>query len=136
MRRRTFLAAALVAAVVACTQVNQELAPSPVTVNLTTSGETAPIDPPVGPLGTITLTPPQFTVAVGSNVNVTVTVKDAAGQEKTPENITVSVLDPTIVSLGEIDGRIILFGGVAVGTTNIIVTASGLQAGTTGTVIP
>ncbi len=136
MRRRTLLAAALVAAVVACTQVNQEVAPSPVTVGTLSSSPTTTPETGPGPLGTITLDPPQFTVGVGKNVNVQVTVKNSAGQEVTSENISANIIDQSVVEFVDVTDRTIQFGGLATGTTSIIISASGLQTATTGTVIP
>lgn len=80
-----------------------------------------------GESGTITLDPPSGTVAVGKTLNVMVVVRDANGTEVPSENISVNILDKTVVSLTEIDGRILAFSGVSPGVTSVIVTASGLQ---------
>ena len=56
--------------------------------------------------GTITLEPPNIEVQVGTNVHVMVIVRDGNGLEAPSENISVSIIDKTLVRLVEIDNRI------------------------------
>ena len=55
-------------------------------------------------------------------------VRDDNGVEVPSENISVSIIDKTLVRLVEIDNRILTFGGLAEGQTSVIISASGLQA--------
>lgn len=96
-----------------------------------TTGRRVPVAP-----GTIELDPLNFTVSVGKNVNVTVTVRDTEGEEVDTENLTVDIVDESIVSLVEKTDRTLAFEGKVVGATPIIIGANGLQTATTGTVIP
>ena len=139
MRRETIGAlVALVFLVVGCTEVTQTIEPSPVDVNITTP--TTPPEPSSpdnpGPSGTITLDPPRGSVAVGKNLNVMVIVRDPNGVEVPSENLSVNIADKTVLRLNEIDGRVLQFEGVAVGTTSVIVSASGLQTSIVIEVVP
>ena len=119
---------------VACNEIFQTVSPSPVEVTITipTGEELDPTPPETS--GTITLEPAAVEVEVGKNVNVKVTIKNAAGQEVPSSNISVNISDRTILELVEIDERIIQFGGVAAGSTSVIISAGGLQASLVATV--
>ncbi len=124
---------------ISCTEVTQTIEPSPVEVTVTQPG--APEEPDQTPTtpgvsGTITLEPATFEVTVSKNVNVKVIVKDSNGKEIPSENISVSILDPTVLELVEIDNRILTFGGVSPGVTSVIITATGLQTSLVATVTP
>ena len=122
------------AALYGCTETT--INPSPVVVTITTGPPmTVTADPPVAAVGTIELDPLNFTVSVGKNVNVTVTVKDTDGNEVDTENLTVEIVDDAIVSLVEKTNRTLAFEGNEPGSTPIIISANGLQTATTGTVI-
>ena len=120
----------------ACTEVSQVVSPSPVDVSVSspasTTGETTPTP---ASNGTITLEPSSIEVQVGKNVAVMVIVRDANGVEVPSENISVSIIDKTLVRLVEIDNRVITFGGLAEGQTSILISASGLQASLDVTVV-
>ncbi len=115
---------------------------NPSDVNLTVEGNTTPSEPTEpstggGTNGTITLEPAgNIQIEVSKNVNVKVIVKDSTGQEVPSENITVNIVDKTIVGLNQIDGRIITFAGLSAGVTSVIITASGLQTSIVITVVP
>lgn len=123
---------------VGCTEVTQTIEPSPVSIDVNAPGTTSVGDPPptttVG--GTIELEPPNGEVAVGKNLNVMVIVRDTNGQEVPSENITIAIANLTIVRLVEIDGRTIALEGLAVGSTSVIVSASGLQTSMVVAVVP
>ena len=89
---------------------------------------------PVG--GSIELVPNGGQVAVGKNLNVTVIVRDANGGEVSPENLTIAIADTSVVRLVQIDARTLLLEGLKVGSTEVIVSASGLQASMIVQVIP
>ncbi len=120
----------------ACTEVTQTIQPSGVDVSVSgpasTTGETTPTP---ASNGTITLEPSSIEVQVGKNVAVMVIVRDANGVEVPSENISVSI-DKTLVRLVEIDNRVITFGGLAVGKTSILISASALQASLDVMVVP
>ena len=120
----------------ACTEVTQTIQPSGVDVSV--SGPASATEETSTPAsgGTITLEPSSIEVQVGKNVNVMVIVRDDNGVEVPSENISVSIVDKTLVRLVEIDNRIITFGGLAEGQTSVIISASGLQASLGVTVIP
>ncbi len=137
---KSFVIALLVALVAvgafACTEVTQTIQPSPVDVSVSSPASTAGETPTPASNGTITLEPPSIEVQAGRNVAVMVIVRDANGVEVPSENISVSIIDKTLVRLVEIDNRIITFGGLAAGQTSIIIGASGLQASLDVTVVP
>ena len=120
----------------ACTEVTQTIQPSGVDVSVSgpasTTGETTPTP---ASNGTITLEPSSIEVQVEKNVAVMVIVRDANGVEVPSENISVSIIDKTLVRLVEIDNRIITFGGLSVGQTSILISASELQASLDVTVV-
>ena len=120
-------------------EITQHTSPSPVEISIVSppAGDVdASTTPPAGAAGTIALEPNSITVAVSKNVNVKVVVKDEGGVEIPSENISVNIVDKTILRLQEIDGRMIAFEGVAAGVTSVIVTASGLQTSLAATVVP
>ena len=119
----------------ACTEVSQVVSPSPVDVSVSSPASTADETPTPASNGTITLEPSSIEVQVEKNVAVMVIVRDANGVEVPSENISVSIVDKTLVRLVEIDNRIITFGGLAVGQTAVIISASGLQASLDVTVV-
>ncbi len=120
-------------------EITQTTTPGAVDVNIQ-QPTAAPTDTSTGPgtadTGTINLEPRAISVEVGKNVNVKVVIKDGNGQEVPSENISVNIIDKTILSLVEIDGRIIAFEGVSAGVTSVIISASGLQTSLVATVIP
>ena len=140
-RLETILALVLLAATVAfagceISQVSPTAPPIDIRITAPMPGEEPEPDMPAGPTGTIILEPSSLSVSVGSNVNVKVIVRDENGQEKPSQNISVNVIDKTILTLVEIDGRILAFGGLAAGTTSVIVSASGLQTSLVASVTP
>ncbi len=120
----------------ACTEVTQTIQPSPVDVSVSGPASTTEETPTPASNGTISLEPSSIEVQVGKNVAVMVIVRDTNGVEVPSENISVSIIDKTLVRLVEIDNRIITFGGLAAGQTSIIISASGLQASLDVTVVP
>ncbi len=120
----------------ACTEVTQTIQPSGVDVSVSGPASTTGETPTPASNGTITLEPSSIEVQVGKNVAVMVIVRDVNGVEVPSENISVSIIDKTLVRLFEIDNRIITFGGLAEGQTSVIISASGLQASLDVTVVP
>lgn len=118
-------------------EVVQTSTPSPVEITITQPPPT-PTDtsetPPPGATGTITLEPANVQVKVGGNVNVKVIVRDDNGVEVPSQNVSVNIIDKTVLSLVEIDNRIIAFQGVSTGVTSVIISASGLQTSLVATV--
>lgn len=139
-RTETILAFVLLAAAVgfAACEISQSTAPSPVEVTITqpAPGTEPEPEPPGAHTGTISLEPAAVTVQIGAAANVKVIVKDANGQEIPSANISVNVVDKTVIVLEGIDGRILAFRGVAAGTTSAIISASGLQTSLAATVTP
>ncbi len=135
---RIVLSVALAAAgAFACTEVTQTIQPSPVDVSVSGPASTTGETPTPASGGTITLEPSSIEVQVGKNVAVMVIVRNANGVEVPSENISVSIVDKTLVRLVEIDNRIIItFGGLAEGQTSVLISASGLQASLDATVVP
>ena len=136
---RIVLSVALAATgTLACTEVTQTIQPSPVDVSVgNPDSGSEPEEPKPSPSGgTITLEPPNIEVKVGKNVHVMIIVRDGNGIEVPSENISVSIIDKTLVRLVEIDNRVITFGGLAEGQTSVIISASGLQASLDVTVVP
>ncbi len=120
----------------ACTEVTQTIQPSPVDVSVSGPASTTGETTTPASNGTITLEPSSIEVQVGKNVAVMVIVRDANGVEVPSENISVSIIDKTLVRLVEIDNRIITFGGIAAGQTSILISASGFQASLDANVVP
>ena len=119
----------------ACTEVSQVVSPSPVDVSVSGPASTTRETPTPASNGTISLEPSSIEVQVGKNVAVMVIVRDDNGVEVPSENISVSIIDKTLVRLVEIDNRILTFGGLAEGQTSVIISASGLQASLDVTVV-
>ena len=136
---RIVLSVALAATgTLACTEVTQTIQPSPVDVSVgNPDSGSEPEEPKPSPSGgTITLEPSSLEVQVGKNVHVMVIVRDGNGVEAPSENISVSIIDKTLVRLVEIDNRVITFGGLAAGETSVLISASGLQASLDARVVP
>lgn len=119
---------------VGCTDVTQIVNPSDVVVGPQPTEPTPPTTPGPGIAGTVTLEPPSIELDVGQTVFVTVTVRDSGGQDVPSENISVNILNTSVLRLTEIDGRIIALEGLTAGVTSVIVTASGLQTSLVATV--
>lgn len=135
---RLLIAALSVSAflILACTEVTQTTGPTTVE-----SGEAAPesrpaetISPASPASGTLSLEPDSIAVAVGKTVYVKVIVTDAQGVEVDSEAITSSVADTSVLKYTGTDARTISFVGVSVGSTSVIISASGLQASLVATV--
>lgn len=107
--------------------------PAPVDIAIAINlGDALPTENPTsGQVGSVTLSPPSITLAVGQIVNVTVTAR-SSGQEIPSSDITVAVLPDsnglTIARFAGRTDRTIQIEGLIVGTTEAIVSASGFQA--------
>ena len=87
----------------------------------TTEEEEAPM------AGTIKLEPASINVGIGENVFVRVTVQDANGVEEKTVDLTVSILNDSVIRLVGVDHRTIEFLTRATGKTEVLIRASGLQ---------
>ncbi len=113
---------------VGCFETPTATTPAPVDIDIDISfGETPPEETPPSSAVSVALSPTSITAAVGQVVNVTVTAREN-GQEIPSSNITVSILDATIARFAGRTDRTIQIQGLAVGTTEAIVTAAGAQA--------
>jgi len=125
---KTLLAAVAAVLFVGCTEIHQTDAPTSVDIQFVLPGTTTPTESAGGPSSlTMTLDPPSITMDVGNNVSTLVTIRDGAGQEISPQSITVAGLNVNVAFLSEIDERTVTFTAVGAGTTSAIISASGLQ---------
>ncbi len=116
---------------VGCTDLSITQITNPSDVAVGMSEPVEPAEP--GSSCSITLEPSSITVAVGKQVHVLVTAR-CDGQEVPSADITASVNDKTVLRFAGRTDRTLTFEGLAVGETDVIVTASRAQASLVATV--
>ncbi len=117
---------------VACTEISQIVEPTSVDVDISIPNGGAAVGTGVDPGHAdepvkLVLDPPTVNVVVGTPVVVKVIALNQAGQEIPSVDLTVSVADPTVAAVKDIDGRFISFETKAIGSTTAIITAAGAQ---------
>lgn len=121
----TLLAFAFVAA--GCSEVTQILNPSDVGVSVTTPEQQTQVTPGNSNNNSVVLSldpPGPITLEIGKRVSVKVIAR-VSSQEVPTESLSVTVVDTSVATVDEIDGRFVAFRGQAAGLTTAIINANG-----------